>query len=363
MARLRLGVVGVGHLGKEHARILAGLPDVALIGVADPNIAQAEAVSLRCATQAYSDHRPLLDLVDAAVIVAPTAHHHAIACDFLRRGIPLLVEKPLAADFDRAEEMVNLAHEHGTILQVGHIERFNPAFEELSRRPLRPKYISCERCGGFTGRSTDVGAVLDLMIHDLDLVLALVQSKVTSVWAMGVALLGGHEDMARARVTFANGCVADFAVSRVHPAPIRRMQIWGAEGYAGVDFAKRHLTMMQPSEAVRQGRYDSRRLDATSTASLKAELFGRHIQMQEINCNGGDQLTAELQDFLASIRHGRSPRVDGTAGRDAVALATRIIDSLNHHAWDGNSANFVGPHEFPAASGTLFVPAARETAA
>src|SRR5579883_1099075 len=166
MARLRLAVIGVGHLGKEHARILAGMPDVELVGVADPNAPQAEAVALRCGTRAYADHRQLFDAVDAAVVAAPTAHHHAVACDFLRRGVPLLIEKPLAAELDKADEMVGLARRHGTVLQVGHIERFNPAFEELCRRPLRPKYVSCERCGGFTGRSTDVGAVLDLMIHD-----------------------------------------------------------------------------------------------------------------------------------------------------------------------------------------------------
>jgi predicted dehydrogenase len=363
MARTRLGVVGVGHLGKEHARILAGLPDVELVGVADPNTPQAEAVALRCGTRAYPDHRPLLDAVDAAVVAAPTAHHHAVACDFLRRGVPLLIEKPLAAELDKADEMVGLARRHGAVLQVGHIERFNPAFEELCRRPLRPKYVSCERCGGFTGRSTDVGAVLDLMIHDLDLVLALVRSPVASVWALGVAVLGGHEDIARARVTFADGCVADFSVSRVNPAPVRRMQVWGAEGFAGVDFAKRHLTLMQPAQSLRNGHIDSRRVDASTAASLKAELFGRFVQVQEIDCAGGDQLTAELQDFLGCVRNGGTPRVDGRAGRDAVALAARVVEGLRHHAWEGNAEGPVGPHQLPVPTGALFVPPSREAAA
>src|ERR1700722_20048623 len=240
------------------------MPDVTLVGVADPNAGQAESVALRCGTRAYPDHRPLLDAVDAAVVAAPTSHHHAITCEFLSRGVPLLVEKPLAAELEPADEMVKLARKHGALLQAGHIERFNPAFEELCRHPLRPKYVSCERCSGFSGRSTDVGVVLDLMMHDLDLVLSLVQAPVASVWAMGVAVLGGHEDLARARVTFANGCVADFSASRAHPSPVRRMQVWGAEGYAGVDFAKRHLTLMQPAETLRQGRIDSRRLDAAT---------------------------------------------------------------------------------------------------
>jgi predicted dehydrogenase len=320
-------------------------------------------VALRCGTQAYSDYRPLLDKVDAVVVAAPTAHHHAISCDFLRRGISLLVEKPLAAELDRADEMVSLARQHGAILQAGHIERFNPAFEELCRHPLRPKYISCERCGGFSGRSTDVGAVLDMMIHDIDLVLALVRSPIASVWAMGVAVLGGNEDMARARVTFTNGCVADFSASRVHPVPVRHMQVWGVEGFAGIDFAKRQLTLMQPSETLRQGRIDSRRLDAATVASLKAELFSRYFHTQEIDCTGGDQLTAELQDFLDCVRNGGTPRVDGTAGRDAVALATQILDSLRSHAWDGDTGGPVGPQQMPAIAGTLFLPPAREAAA
>jgi predicted dehydrogenase len=363
MSRFRVGVVGVGHLGKEHARILAGMPDVTLVGLADPNTSQAAAVAERCGTRPYPDHRLLLDAVDAAVIAAPTAHHHAVACDFLSRGIPLLIEKPLTADPERADELVKLAREHNAVLQVGHIERFNPAFEELRRHPLRPKLISSERCGGFSGRSTDVGVVLDLMIHDLDLVLSLVRAPVASVWAMGVAVLGGHEDMARARVTFADGCVADFSASRVHPTPSRRMQVWGAEGYAAVDFAKRHLTLTQPSETLRQGKLDSRRLDAATAASLKAELFTRYFQTQDIDCAGGDQLTAELQDFLGCVRDGRTPRVDGVAGRDAVALATQVLDALRQHAWDGDTAGPTGPQQVPEVKGPLFLAPAAKAAA
>jgi predicted dehydrogenase len=168
MTRVRLAVVGVGHLGKEHARILSDLPDVELVGVADAHAPQAALIAQRCQTQAYSDHRLLLDKVDAAVIVVPTMHHHAVAMDFLRQGIPVLVEKPMTTTLDQAEELLGLAQSQGVVLQVGHIERFNPAFLELQRRPLRPKYIHCERLSGFSGRSTDVGVVLDLMIHDLD---------------------------------------------------------------------------------------------------------------------------------------------------------------------------------------------------
>ncbi len=363
MKPLRVAVVGVGHLGKEHARILAALPDVELVGVADPRAAQAEAVAQRCGTRAFTDHRSLVGAVDAAVIAAPTALHHAVACDFLARGVNLLVEKPLAANLEQAEELVEMARRQGALLQVGHIERYNPAFEELQRRPLTPKYVSCERCSGFSGRSTDIGVVLDLMIHDLDLVLALVGAPVRRVEALGVSVLGGHEDAARARLTFADGCVADLAASRVHPSPVRCMQVWGPEGFTGVDFARRRLTLTQPAEYLRSGRLDSRHLDAAAAASLKAELFGRYLQMQELDLDAGDQLTRELQDFAACAVSGRKPRVDGSAGRDALAVACTVLDSLRAHCWEGEKEGPAGPWHLPAPRGLLFLPPARDAAA
>jgi predicted dehydrogenase len=354
MTRLRLGVIGVGHLGKEHARILAGLPDVDLAGVADAQPQQAELIARRCGTRAFVDHRALLPLVDAAVIAVPTTHHHAVARDFLARGIPLLIEKPLTDSVADADELVALAALQNVVLQVGHVERFNPAFEELQRRPLRPKFVTCERCGGFSGRSTDIGVVLDLMIHDLDLLLSLIRSPVRSLEALGVAVLGGQEDLAQARLVFENGCVANLSASRVHPTAVRRMNLWGPEGFAGVDLAHRRLTLMQPAHHLRQGRIDVRRMDPAALALLKTDLFTRHIETHEVDCNGGDQLTNELHDFLHAVRNNVSPRVDGAAGRDAVALADRILESLRRHSWEGNAAGPVGPWQLPRPCDALF---------
>ncbi len=311
MGRLRVGVVGVGHLGKEHARILAGLPDVQLVGVADVNLAQARAVAARCGTRAFGDYRPLIGGVDAAVIAVPTVHHHAVAGEFLHHGVPLLVEKPLAVNLPQAEELVGLARRHGALLQVGHIERFNPAFEELQRRPLRPRFVQAQRLSGFTGRSTDIGAVLDLMIHDLDLLLALVGAPVREVRATGLTLLGGREDVAEAHLTFANGCTAHLTASRVNPAPYRRMQVWGPEGHAGVDFARRQVTLAQP------------------TLGGPAE---PPLQTLELDRNQGDQLTRELQEFVHSLRTGARPRCGGEEGRDAVAVADRILACIAEQA-------------------------------
>ena len=236
MGRLRVGVIGVGHLGKEHARILSGMPGVELVGVADVSPAQAESVALRCGTRSFADHRSLLTQVDGAVIVVPTRQHHAVALDFLRRRIPVLIEKPITADLAQADELVSLARQQQVLVQVGHIERFNPAFEEMERRPLQPRFVRCERVGPFSGRSTDVGAVLDMMIHDIDLLLALVAAPVAHVEALGISVLGGHEDVAQARVVFENGCQAQLAVSRLSPTPVRQMQVWAPEGFAAIDF-------------------------------------------------------------------------------------------------------------------------------
>jgi predicted dehydrogenase len=357
MKRLRVAVVGVGHLGKEHARILASLPEVELVGVVDPNRVQAEAVAQRCGTRAFSDHRLLLGEVRAAVVAAPTVYHHTVARDFLAAGVPLLVEKPLAGNLAQADELARLSAEQGTLVQVGHIERFNPAFEELQNHPIRPRYIAAERCSGFSGRSTDVGVVLDVMIHDIDLVLTLVRSPAVRVEAMGAAVLGGNEDLAQARVTFANGCVADLTASRVHPESVRRMRLWGAEGYAGVDFASRKLTLMQPGEHLRRGRIDSRRLDPAILASLKTELFTRHLHATDVDCSGrhqADQLTRELQEFVRCARIGGAPRADAAAGRDALALASQILDRIRVHAWEGRPDGPIGPHQLPAPHGWLF---------
>jgi predicted dehydrogenase len=364
MARLRMAVIGVGHLGKEHARILAGLPDVELVGVADVNFAQAQAVAQRCRTQAYDSFLPLLTQVDAATVVVPTTDHAVVASEFLQRGIALFVEKPLADSLAHAEELVGLARRHGTLLQVGHIERFNPAFEELQRRPMQPKFVVCERLGPFTGRSTDIGVVLDLMIHDLDLVRTLVRAPVQSVDALGVALFGGREDVAHARLTFANGCVASLSASRASASPVRRMQVWAPEGYASLDFARRHLTLIQPSEGFRRHGLDLERLDPAARGQLRETLFHNYFQRLELDRNdAGDQLTNELRHFITCIRTNTRPRIGGEDGRDVIALAARILEAIRTHAWEGRPGSPAGPADLPASLGLLFRPAEGRAAA
>ena len=364
MARLRIAVIGVGHLGKEHARILAGLPEVELVGVVDVNLDQAQAVARRLGCQAYGNHRPLLPLVDAAVLAVPTSGHHAIAVEFLRSRIPLLVEKPLASTLDQAESLVECARRREVLVQVGHIERFNPAFEELQKHSFQAKFIECERLGPFTGRSTDIGVVLDLMIHDLDLLLTLVRAPVCGVEALGVALFGGHEDMANARLHFANGCVANVTASRASPAPRRKMRIWAPEGYASVDFAKRQLTLIQPSDELRRHGRDPASSDKPTVPLFGPELFSRHFQVVHRDCNtDSDQLTRELKHFIQCLQKGTRPRVTGEDGRDAIVLATRVLDGIRSHHWEGHPAGATGPSQLPIPEGRLFRPAAGDLAA
>jgi predicted dehydrogenase len=360
---LRVGVIGVGHLGKEHARILAGLEGVQLAGVADVSRTQAEAIAERCGTRAFTDYRELLPEIDAAVVAVPTTYHHAVATEVLSRGIAALVEKPLALTPAQAEDLFQCSQKHRTLLQVGHIERFNPAFESLQQRPLTPRYLSAERMGGYTGRSTDVGVVLDLMIHDLDLILALARSEVIRVEALGLSVLGGHEDLATARIVFANGCVADLHASRVAPAPSRRMRIWAEEGFAEVDFSKRRLSLVQPSEALCRHRAGIRPFDSATQAALKQNLMGEHLQTLELDCNRGDQLTKELEEFIRCVQSGARPRVAGEEGCTALALASKIIGAIAVHSWDGTQGTAVGPHAFAVPPARLFETLQREQAA
>jgi predicted dehydrogenase len=353
MGKLRLGVVGVGHLGKEHARILSSLAEVELVGVADVRPDQLHAVAQRCQTLPFLHYRDLIPLVDAACVVVPTAEHRAVAADFITAGKAVLVEKPLAATASEAAELVALARRHGVILQVGHIERFNPAFVDVQRRPLRPKFIQAERFGPFSGRGLDVGVVLDLMIHDLDLVLTLVGSEVSDVEAVGVSVFGQHEDLAYARLRFRNGCVATLAASRVARQPRRIMHLLGAEGWATINFGQRRVEYVQPSPLLQ--RCDVRSLDAAALAQFREHWFSRCFDSKTLDFQGVDQLTAELRHFVDCVRSRQTPLVSGDDGLAALLLAERVQTSMGRHAWEGDLTGPCGPCDLPAPSGPLFV--------
>jgi predicted dehydrogenase len=355
MTRLKMAVVGVGHLGRHHARILAGMPDVELVGVVDANSEQAIKIAESLNVRAFDRHESLLDQVDAVSIVTPTIYHFSVAADFLRAGIPVMVEKPICRTVAEADSLIKLAHEANVQLQVGHIERFNPAFEELSKRPIVPRFIEAERHGPYTGRSTDIGCVLDLMIHDLDLLLALVGGPVRNVSALGASVFGGQEDMVNARLEFENGCVAHVTASRITPRPKRRLRIWASEGYAGIDFLTRKLVLVQSGPEAKRLNIQLNKMDATAKAKIQDQIFGRYMQTLQVEAERSvDQLTAELRNFVNSIRSNNAPRVNGEAGRDALMLAERVLAAVRSHQWEGRPDGAIGPNNMPRPKGRLF---------
>jgi predicted dehydrogenase len=349
---LKLAVVGAGHLGRIHARLLSQMSDVELVGVVDPLSSARESAAADCHTQAFADHRELLARVDAAVIATPTAHHHRVALDFLRNGTPLLIEKPLTENLAEADELVQTAHRHGAILQVGHIERFNPAFVAARTRAGVPRYVEAVRASGFTGRSTDIGVVFDLMIHDIDLLLAMVDSPLERVSALGLAVLGRREDVAQARLEFAGGTVANLSASRVSAsaAPKRQMQIWSERGFVAIDFGNRSASVITPNDAVVARTFDFGSLAGEEKATFKDRLFSDILRVEPLEVESTNALADELRDFTDSIRQSRPPRVTGSQGRDAVAVAEAILDSIRVHAWHGREAGPIGPLAAPAPS-------------
>ncbi len=355
MSRLKLAVIGVGHLGQHHARILSQFPDVELVGIVDNDGDRAHKIARNCRTEAYTSYEPLLSKVNAVAIATPTVYHHDAAAAFLKAGVAVLVEKPVCKTVAEADNLITLAKQSGAALQVGHIERFNPAFEELVKRPITAMFVESERHGPFTGRSVDIGAVLDLMIHDLDLLIALVRSPLKEVHAVGASVFGGHEDMVNARLVFESGCVAHLTASRIAARPKRRMRIWAPEGYAGIDFVTRRLSLVQQSDDLRAHGLRLDEMDNRAKAMLKDEVFGKHLEVLGVDGNRKwDQLTNELRHFVDCVRSGSTPRVTGEDGRDALAMAEQILASLRNHAWTNDPAGPRGPSNMPAPAGKLF---------
>jgi predicted dehydrogenase len=348
--RLRIAVIGAGRLGGFHAQKAAACPDMELVAVVDPAPAARNRVAAECHTHAMADYRRLLGHIDAAVIAAPTRLHHRIGVDLARQGVHLLVEKPLCSSLAEADELVEAAESQGIVLQVGHVERFNPAFVAAAADLAEPKYIDAVRASGFTFRSTDVGAVLDLMIHDIDLVLSMVSSPARKVEALGISVLGGHEDAANARIQFESGCVATLNASRVSRSATRRMAIWTARSFVQLDFNAPAASVVRPSEALLCREFDVDGLSAERVAYYREHLLDEHLPQEDVHCDRVDALALQQADFLESIRAPRQPRVSGRQGRDAVALAEEILARIHTHAWDDQADGPVGPMATPRPS-------------
>jgi predicted dehydrogenase len=325
VSRLRIAVIGAGHLGTIHARLLLQHPDVDCVGIADPSdeARRRAAEALQVAT--IADYREWSGLIDAAIVAAPSQLHFSIADELLRQGTHLLIEKPMTTASWQADRLEALAAQSGALVQVGHVERFSPAWNAARSRLTQPHWIEATRHSGYSFRSTDIGVVFDLMIHDLDLVLDLVNSPIVDVQAHGATILSPDEDVAFAQVLFACGTIARFSASRCSPQAARTIRVFNDQGWSSIDFAQHTIECV---EITAEARELNRRLPELSTGEkqmLRDEMFTRILPRATIKVDPSNAILEEQRDWLSAIREDRLPRVDVRAGRRAVALAESIV--------------------------------------
>ena len=304
---LRVAVVGVGHLGKHHARILSTLPGAKLVAVVDKLADRAAEIAATTGSAAFTDSSEVMDKVDAVSVAVPTELHRDIALPFLERGISVLVEKPMARSLVEADELIAAARASGATLVVGHTERYNPAVAKAMQLVTSPRFIEVHRLGVFPERSLDIDVVFDLMIHDLDVILSMVRSEVTSVEAVGVPVLTPKYDIANARLRFASGCIANITASRISKDRVRKIRFFQPDAYLSIDYAAQEV------EGWRLVKRDG----------TKPRIEGGAIPVER-----DEPLRRELADFVGAIRERRAPVVDGAAGRRALELATRIAEKM-----------------------------------
>ena len=309
MDRLRVAVVGVGYLGRFHAQKYAALADCQLVAVADPNAEASGAVARELGTRAVADYRQLLGQVDAVSVVTPTPLHFEVARAFLDSGVHVLVEKPITETVEQAQQLIVAARRAGRVLQVGHLERFNPAILAAEPHLHSPRFIECQRLAPFRERGTDVNVVLDLMIHDLDLVQSIVGSPIASIDAVGTPVFSTEIDIANARIRFANGCVTNATASRVSLKTERKLRIFRDDAYLSIDLQQKILTVI--------------RKQATSPGEARLP-----VSIDEQSFDSGDALRSEIEAFLASCRGERPVVVSGADGMRALQTAMTITAAV-----------------------------------
>jgi predicted dehydrogenase len=310
MRVLRTAVIGVGYLGNFHAQKYAAITGVELVGVVDNNAARAAEIASALGTTPYTDHHDLIGKVDAVSVVVPTQFHHVVARDFLAAGVHVLIEKPITVSLAEADELIAIADEKKLVFQVGHLERFNPVLIALEGVLLQPLFIESVRIAPFKPRGTDVNVVLDLMIHDIELIQHIVKSPVDRIDAVGAPVFTGEEDIANARIVFENGCVANVTASRISLKSERKMRIFQRDAYITLDFQNRKVLL------ARKG---------------SGELFPGvpNVKVEERELGQSDALLHEIESFIAAIREGKPPQVSGRDGKMALETALKINASLN----------------------------------
>ena len=308
--RLRVGVLGVGYLGRFHAKIYAAMPDVELVGVADVNASAAKTVADQYGCRAYTDGRELLDKVDAVSVVVPTVYHAEVARPFLERKVHMLMEKPIAPTYEESRALVEQAEAAGVIFQVGHLERFNAGVMALAEHCTNPRFIEVHRLGPFVDRATDVDVVTDLMIHDIDIVMSLVKSKITNIAANGTSVITDHVDIANARIEFENGAVANVTASRVSNKKFRRIRVFGDRHYYGLNYVDQKLEVTEAVPDSDGGKWPK-------------------IATKVLNITPRPPLDTELEYFVRSVRTGTPPLVNGRVGLEALRVALLVKEKIS----------------------------------
>ena len=327
MTRTRVAVIGVGHLGQHHARLLAAMPEVELVAVVDTKPGRAEEIAAKYGAAALTDAAGLVGRVEAVTIATPTASHVDVALSFVEAGAAVLVEKPIAISLDEADRLVEAAAARGTVLAVGHTERFNPAV--VAGLPLvsAPRFVEIHRLGTFPERSLDIDVIFDLMIHDLDVLLTVVGSDVVSVEAVGVNVLTRRVDIANARLRFACGCIANVTASRISRDRVRKARFFQRDSYVSIDYAAQEVEayrIVASSATVARASGG-----AVGVAPVEGTGDGRPMILGgAVEVVRDEPLHRELSDFIEAVRTGREPGVTGRDGRAALALATRVAELL-----------------------------------
>jgi predicted dehydrogenase len=317
-------------MGKWHARVYSQMPRVRLVGVydADPDASQA-AVAEFCG-EIFDQLDALAERVSAVTIAVPTNAHAAVAEPFLRRGVACLIEKPLAGDVDEAKQIVAWSRDNNAVLQVGHIERFNPAIRAMQRLDIRPRFIEVTRISPLTFRSIDVGVVLDMMIHDIDIVLMLACSPVQRIDAVGVSVIGDVEDICNVRLTFTNGCVANLTASRLALKTERRMRVFSEDAYVSLDYQKRYGLVARRTPNINAIRGAITKIRAGEIEDLSQLNFAELVHVEELQIDDVEPLRAELESFVGAVVNKTRPIVTGEDGLAAVELATNIVLAIPH---------------------------------
>jgi len=310
MSKINVGVIGTGYLGQFHVEKYARMPHVNLVGIVDSHKDRANEIAQKFETKAYTKYQDLFGQVDAVSIVVPTQLHYAISKDCLLNDIDVLIEKPITENISQADELIQIAEDKNRLIQVGHLERFNPVVEAIRDLVDRPMFIESHRISVYKGRGIDVSVVLDLMIHDIDIIKNFAKSEVKSIHAAGVPVICSDVDIANARIEFMKGCIANVTASRISMKEERKIRIFQKDAYFSVDFAKKDITYIKRKESARD-----------------AIIPGMDIQ--KFHFDDGDALNSEIKAFLECVHSRNVPEVPGKAGRDALQIALDIMEQMN----------------------------------